>query len=45
MSKDKHRERKSMPVYTGVIKYFPNAIKYISKVSLAGNNQHHPDKD
>lgn len=33
-----------MPVYTGVVKYFPNALKYVSKVSLAGNNQHHPDK-
>ena len=44
MSQDKHKERKSMPVYTGVIKYFPNALKYVSKVSLAGNEQHHPDK-
>ncbi len=44
MSKDKHTQRKSMPVYTGVLKYFPNALKYVSKVSLAGNNQHHPDK-
>lgn len=44
MSKDKHQQRKSMPVYSGVLKYFPNALKYVSKVSLAGNNQHHPDK-
>ena len=44
MSKDKHTQRKSMPVYSGVLKYFPNALKYVSKVSLAGNNQHHPDK-
>ena len=44
MSKDKHTERKNMPVYTGVIKYFPNALKYVSKVSLQRNNQHHPDK-
>jgi pterin-4a-carbinolamine dehydratase len=42
---DKHQSRKQMPVYTGVIKYFPNALKYVSKVSLAGNNQHHPDKE
>ncbi len=42
--KDKHTERKQMPVYTGVVKYFPNALKYVSKVSLAGNDQHHPDK-
>lgn len=36
--------RKDMPVYSGVLTYFPNAIKYISKVSKAGNDQHHPDK-
>ena len=36
--------RKKMPVYSGVIKYFPNAIKYVSMVSQAGNDQHHPDK-
>lgn len=36
--------RKSMPVYTGVVKYFPNALKYVSVVSKAGNDQHHPDK-
>ncbi|MGA1702640.1 MAG: dATP/dGTP diphosphohydrolase domain-containing protein [Methylophilaceae bacterium] len=36
--------RKKMPVYTGVIKYFPNAIKYVSMVSQAGNDQHHADK-
>ena len=40
----KHQERKEMPVYTGVVKYFPNALKYVSKVSLAGNKQHHPTK-
>lgn len=43
--KDKHTQRKQMPVYTGVVKYFPNALKYVSKVSLAGNDQHHPDKE
>ena len=42
---DKHKKRKEMPVFTGVVKYFPNAIKYVSKVSLAGNEQHHPDKE
>lgn len=33
-----------MPVYTGVVKYFPNALRYVSKVSLQGNKQHHPTK-
>ena len=37
-------ERKRTPVYSGVLQYFPNAIKYVSQVSLAGNRQHHPDK-
>lgn len=33
-----------MPVFTGVLKYFPDAIKEVSKVSLQGNKQHHPEK-
>ena len=37
-------ERKQQPVATGVYAYFPKALKYIAKVSLAGNLQHHPDK-
>ena len=41
---DKASDRKATPVFTGVLKYFPNAIKYISKVSKAGNDQHHPGK-
>ena len=36
--------RKEQPVYSGVLKYFPNAIKYVSVVSKKGNDQHHPDK-
>ena len=38
------KERKDTPVFSGVLKYFPDAIKEISRVSLAGNNQHHPGK-
>lgn len=30
-----------MPVYSGVLKYFPDALLEISKVSKAGNDQHH----
>lgn len=37
-------DRKKIPVYSGVLKYFPDAIKEVSKVSYAGNQQHHPDK-
>jgi len=34
------KERKAIPVYTGFIKYFPDAIVEISKVSLKGGIQH-----
>lgn len=37
-------ERKATPIYSGVIKYFPRAIAYVSQVSWQGNQQHHPDK-
>ena len=37
-------ERKNRPVFTGVIKYFPDALMEVSRVSLQGNKQHHPDK-
>ena len=36
--------RKRTPVFSGVLNYFPDAIKEIARVSLAGNEQHHPDK-
>jgi len=38
------QERKQMPVYSGVLKYFPDAIREVAKVSWVGNQQHHPDK-
>lgn len=34
--------RKKVPVYSGVINYFPDAIIAIAKVSQAGNDQHNP---
>jgi hypothetical protein len=36
--------RKDIPVFSGVLKYFPNALKEVAKCSKAGNDQHHPDK-
>ena len=42
--KDKAIKRKERPVFTGVLKYFPDAIMEIARVSLQGNKQHHPDK-
>lgn len=43
MEKDKQK-RKHLPIYSGVLKYFPDALAEVSKVSYAGNQQHHPDK-
>lgn len=39
---DKHVERKATPVYSGVLKYFPDAIWAIAKCSASGNAQHNP---
>ena len=38
------QKRKDTPVFSGVLKYFPNALKEVSKCSKVGNDQHHPDK-
>lgn len=38
------QERKNTPIFSGVMMYFPNALKYVSQVSLAGNLQHHPNE-
>lgn len=32
--------RKGMPVYSGVLSYFPDALKEVAKCSLAGQKQH-----
>ena len=37
------KKRKATPVYSGFIKYFPNAIKDVAKLSLIANEQHHPN--
>lgn len=37
-------DRKSKPVFSGVLRYFPDAIMEVARTSLAGNVQHHPDK-
>lgn len=34
--------RKCMPIFSGVISYFPDALLEVSKVSKAGNDQHSP---
>lgn len=37
-------ERKQTPIFSGVLRYFPDAIIEVAKCSVAGNNQHHKDK-
>jgi hypothetical protein len=36
------KERKKIPIYSGVLKYFPDAIAAVAAVSFAGNEQHNP---
>ena len=36
--------RKQMPIFTGVLNYFPDAIREVAKCSYAGQQQHNPDK-
>lgn len=34
-------KRKNTPIYSGFIKYFPNAIAEVSRLSFIANEQHH----
>lgn len=38
------KERKKIPLYSGLIKYFPDALIEVAKVSQAGNDQHNPNE-
>lgn len=35
-------ERKSLPIWSGVLAYFPDALLEVSRVSKIGNDQHNP---
>ena len=39
---DVYAARKATPVYSGVIKYFPDALQAIAQCSKVGNDQHNP---
>ena len=39
------QSRKDTPVYSGVLKYFPDALKEVSRVSKAGSDQHHKGQE
>ncbi len=36
------KERKSLPVWSGVVAYFPKALLEVARVSMVGNQQHNP---
>lgn len=36
--------RKAVPIFSGVLKYFPDAIAAVAECSQKGNDQHHPGK-
>lgn len=38
------KERKTYPIATGFIDYFPKAVAAVSHLSFVGNNQHNPGK-
>lgn len=37
-------ERKKYPLYSGLVRYFPDALLEVAHCSWQGNQQHHPDK-
>lgn len=39
------QQRKERPVYSGVLKYFPNALKEVAHCSFVGNEQHNPGSE
>lgn len=34
--------RKAVPIFSGVLRYFPDALVEVARVSKAGNDQHNP---
>lgn len=36
------KARKGLPIFSGVLAYFPDAIAAVAEVSRIGNEQHHP---
>lgn len=40
--KTESQKRKEHPMYSGLLKYFPDALEEVSGVSFVGNEQHNP---
>jgi hypothetical protein len=41
---DNAEKRKALPIFSGVLKYFPLAIIAVAEASQQGNEQHNPSK-
>jgi hypothetical protein len=39
------QERKNIPLYSGCLKYFPDALAAVAKLSKLGNDQHNPGSE
>ena len=39
-----NEERKDTPIFSGVLAYFPDALKEVAKCSFMGQQQHNPNK-
>src|SRR5512146_2967303 len=42
IKRDTVEERKALPLASGVLDYFPDALLAVAEVSRVGNEQHHP---
>ncbi len=38
------KERKDIPLFSGLIRYFPDALAAVAELSRIGNDQHNPGK-
>lgn len=36
--------RKAIPLYSGLVRYFPDALVAVAELSMVGNEQHNPGK-
>jgi|TARA_R110002110_G_scaffold39123_1_gene126844 hypothetical protein len=41
---DNAQKRKALPIFSGVLNYFPLAIVAVAEASQKGNDQHNPNK-
>ena len=44
LKEETNKQRKDTPLFSGVLSYFPDALKEVAKCSFIGQQQHNPDK-